>query len=297
MTLDRSGTRLLASSCGTRFHIMEPVGNPLRRREPHVGDAAPGTQAVDRAADLVATVVHADEPLTFADLQDASGLAKSTTSRMLTALERTGLLERDARRHLRRRPALLAVRRPARPVGGAGPAGPPDDGGDRRGHPRDRAPERRPRRPRRAGGPGRLPLPARHPRLDRGRRARPLLGARQGVPRLGRARGPARARSSGPRPRRWPLTAALQRDWRRAARERGWAVTVDELEVGLTGVAVPVHGARGDVVAALGVSGPTPRLEDRLDELGRSLLDHATQLLGAAARTGTTARVQQEGVA
>src|SRR4051794_36512420 len=55
-----------------------------------------GTQAVDRAAALVATVVRADEPLTFADLQDASGLPKSTTSRMLSALERTELLERNA---------------------------------------------------------------------------------------------------------------------------------------------------------------------------------------------------------
>ena len=61
-----------------------------------VPGGASGTRAVDRAADLVATVVRADEPLTFADLQDASGLAKSTTSRMLTALERSGLLERDA---------------------------------------------------------------------------------------------------------------------------------------------------------------------------------------------------------
>ena len=56
---------------------------------------ANGTRAVDRAADLVSTVVRADEPMTFADLQEASGLAKSTTSRMLTALERSGLLERD----------------------------------------------------------------------------------------------------------------------------------------------------------------------------------------------------------
>ena len=55
-------------------------------------EATTGTQAVDRAAALVATVVHADEPLSFADLQEASGLAKSTTSRMLTALERSGLL-------------------------------------------------------------------------------------------------------------------------------------------------------------------------------------------------------------
>ncbi len=57
---------------------------------------ANGTRAVDRAADLVSTVVRADEPMTFAELQEASGLAKSTTSRMLTALERSGLLDRDA---------------------------------------------------------------------------------------------------------------------------------------------------------------------------------------------------------
>ena len=60
-----------------------------------MSDTATGTRALDRAADLVATVVHADEPMSFADLQDASGLAKSTTSRLLTALERSGLLERD----------------------------------------------------------------------------------------------------------------------------------------------------------------------------------------------------------
>jgi DNA-binding IclR family transcriptional regulator len=32
------------------------------------------------------------------------------------------------------------------------------------------------------------------------------------------------------------------------------------------------------VVAALGISGPTQRLEDRLDELGRQLSDHAVKL-------------------
>ena len=75
---------------------MEPM---TRRKERSAATrpstAASGTQAVDRAALLVSTVVHADEPLTFADLQETSGLAKSTTSRMLTALERTELLERN----------------------------------------------------------------------------------------------------------------------------------------------------------------------------------------------------------
>src|SRR5919112_3434657 len=74
---------------------MEPEGTPVRK-EPALSETGTGTRALDRAADLVAMVVHADEPMTFADLQDASGLAKSTTSRMLTALERSGLLERDA---------------------------------------------------------------------------------------------------------------------------------------------------------------------------------------------------------
>src|SRR5215470_4294197 len=63
-----------------------------------------GTQAVDRAAQLVSSVVAADEPLSFAELQEASGLAKSTTSRMLTALERSGLLERDGDRGYGARP-------------------------------------------------------------------------------------------------------------------------------------------------------------------------------------------------
>ena len=44
---------------------------------------------------LVATVVKADEPMTFPDLHVESGLAKSTTSRLLAALERTELLERN----------------------------------------------------------------------------------------------------------------------------------------------------------------------------------------------------------
>jgi DNA-binding IclR family transcriptional regulator len=70
---------------------------------------------------------------------------------------------------------------------------------------------------------------------------------------------------------------ALRHDGQRT-RERGWAVTVDELELGLTGVAVPVFGMHDDAVAALGISGPTTRLEGRLDELGQHLLERAREL-------------------
>src|SRR6266851_1492652 len=47
-----------------------------------------GTQAVDRAAQLLREVVRCGDPVTFTELTAATGLAKSTTSRLLMALER-----------------------------------------------------------------------------------------------------------------------------------------------------------------------------------------------------------------
>jgi IclR family transcriptional regulator, acetate operon repressor len=54
-----------------------------------------GTQAVDRAARLLTEVVHSPGSVTFTELAAATGLAKSTTSRLLLALERNGLVRRD----------------------------------------------------------------------------------------------------------------------------------------------------------------------------------------------------------
>jgi len=54
-----------------------------------------GTQAIDRAAMLLAQVVHGNEPVSFTELTAACGLAKSTTSRLLMALERHQLVRRD----------------------------------------------------------------------------------------------------------------------------------------------------------------------------------------------------------
>jgi DNA-binding IclR family transcriptional regulator len=235
-----------------------------------------GTQAVDRAAQLVSTVVQADAPLAFADLQESSGLAKSTTSRMLAALERGGLLERDddgsyvagslfwlyAARHDPWQ-ELIRLARPAMEQIG------------------EQTSE------------------TVHLSVTRGEKvvqvaqvdSRYLLGTRDWT----EIEVPAHTSALGKVFYAWgalpipdgeleALTeatitrpAALRRDGVRT-RERGFAVTHDELEVGLTGVAVPVRGAHGDVVAALGVSGPTPRFERRLDELGKHLSSHAVQL-------------------
>ncbi len=263
---------------------MEHVGTPetkgvvvsdLAANGP-VATGATGTRAVDRAADLVATVVCADEPLTFAALQDASGLAKSTTSRMLTALERSGLLERDAAGsyvagrlfwlYAARHDPWDELVRLARPT--------MDVISESTGE-------------------------TVHLSVTRGDRvvqvaqvdSTYLLGTRDwteiDVPAHCSALGKVLLTwgeltlptGSLERQTETTITAtdALRRDLART-RERGWAVTVDELELGLTGIAVPVFGMHGDAVAALGLSGPSPRLTGRLDELGHHLLDLATQL-------------------
>ncbi|MCA1656090.1 MAG: helix-turn-helix domain-containing protein [Pseudonocardiaceae bacterium] len=57
----------------------------------NTGTAPAGSQAVDRAAALLALVVESANPRTFTSLVDELGLAKSTTSRLLQALERNRL--------------------------------------------------------------------------------------------------------------------------------------------------------------------------------------------------------------
>ncbi len=54
-------------------------------------------------------------------------------------------------------------------------------------------------------------------------------------------------------------------------REQGYAVVRDELEVGLTAVAAPIRGATGEVMASLSVSGPTFRIEGRLEPIAQQV--------------------------
>ncbi len=62
-------------------------------------------------------------------------------------------------------------------------------------------------------------------------------------------------------------------------RSVGYAVAVDELEVGLTAIAAPVHNAQGDVIASLSVSGPTFRMgEGRVKELVALVSDAAEEV-------------------
>ncbi|HEY3531306.1 MAG TPA: IclR family transcriptional regulator [Nocardioides sp.] len=252
-----------------------------------------GTQALDRAVQLASMVVQADEPLSFAELQEASGLAKSTTSRMLTALERGGLLERDesggyvAGRlfwlYAARHDPWEELVRIARPV------------------------------MERVGSDTQESV---HLSVMRGDKvvqvaqvdSRYLLGTRDwtqvDVPTHTSALGKvfyAWGLLDLPRdglerltPRTLTTPPELQRDGA-TARRRGYAVTVDELEVGLTGIAAPVRGAHDAVVAALGISGPTSRLDHRVEELGRNLVTRAAEV--TAVLHGSPHHLKKEGVA
>ncbi|KND33699.1 IclR family transcriptional regulator [Streptomyces acidiscabies] len=61
--------------------------------------------------------------------------------------------------------------------------------------------------------------------------------------------------------------------------ERGYAYTLEELEVGLHAMAAPVRGREGEVIAALSASGPAYRFtEDRLHEFAPVLLKGAEEI-------------------
>jgi len=62
-------------------------------------------------------------------------------------------------------------------------------------------------------------------------------------------------------------------------REQGYALAVDELEVGLTAVAAPIRNAHGDVVASMSVSGPTFRIsDDRVDDVIGKVVEAAEEV-------------------
>ncbi len=72
---------------------------------------------------------------------------------------------------------------------------------------------------------------------------------------------------------------AVLREELARVRDQGYALAVDELEVGLTAVAAPIRNAHGDVVASMSVSGPSFRLPaDRLDRVVAQVTESATEV-------------------
>jgi DNA-binding IclR family transcriptional regulator len=241
------------------------------RNEMALPTARTGTQSIDRAAELLVRVVQSESPISVGDLTESSGLPKSTTSRLVSALERHGLVQRDGQRPaVRPGPVLLRYASAHR-------------GRDLV----ELASEALDRLAQSSGETVNLGIATNGAveMLDQ-RDSRHYLGSTNWIGR----RSPLHASAVGkvflaydavpiePGPyeqlaERTLLTpTALRRDLA-AARARGYATAVDELEPGLWAVAAPVLDATGDVVAAIAVSGPTVRLHDTLlDELGEDLV-------------------------
>lgn len=235
-----------------------------------------GAQAVDRAASLLTLVVESDGPITFTDLVEESGLARSTTSRLLAALEANHLLERDLSGTYRSGAlfALYAARhdpwsqvvRLATPilekVGSA------------------------------TGETVNLAIPrgdavVQIAQVDSTYLLSPRDWMQVNVPPHCSALGKvlyayyALAVPEGDLPQLTDKSLDCSDELERQLpqiRRAGYAVAREELEIGLDAVAAPVVGGDGEVVAALGVSGPSARLKDNTKEIGQLLVEHANSV-------------------
>jgi IclR family transcriptional regulator, acetate operon repressor len=222
-----------------------------------------GTQAVDRAARLLTEVVHAADPMTFTGLSAATGLAKSTTSRLLLALERNGLVRRDD--HGRFLPGEMFVSFAWRGGAEAGLVAVAQPFLERLGKATGETINL---------GVVSNGMVEQIAQVD----STYLIGGTNWVgmsvplhcSALGKvflAHGAAML-PQGKLDRRTDKTIISEAQLRSelaGVRARGYAITDEELEPGLIAVAAPVHGFDGVVVAALSVSAPAPRMtRDRL---------------------------------
>jgi IclR family transcriptional regulator, acetate operon repressor len=240
--------------------------------------SAKGTTAIDRGAELLVRVLESAEPVALTDLASASGIPKSTASRLLSALERQGLVEQEGERgRLRPGPAILRVaERSLLERSVAELAGPSLD-----------------RLGESSGETINLAVPARRGVEHIAQvESRHFLGAGQwlgrsveyhctAVGKVFMAYGRATV-AAAPLTRHTPRTVTSPSRLRaelEVVRAESFATAVDELEAGLAAIAAPVRGAGGEVVAALSISGPTIRMtEARIAELKPILIDEAGTL-------------------
>jgi DNA-binding IclR family transcriptional regulator len=219
----------------------------------------PGTQAIDRAAQLLVRVVESAQPPSVGELAERAGLPKSTTSRLVSALERQGLVQRLGRRgRLTAGPVLLryanrdvsatlaelaapSLRRLADLSGETINLAVPGPDGVEHLAQEDTA-----------HFVGVTDWVGRRVSFELAANGKCFLaygGAAEETPELERVRA------------------------------RGYATSIDELEVGLTAVAAPVFGPRGEALAALSISGPSARLTpERIAQLAPLLVEEANRL-------------------
>jgi DNA-binding IclR family transcriptional regulator len=227
--------------------------------------AETGTQAIERAAQLLVRVVEAPQPPSIGELSARAGLPKSTTSRLVGALERQGLVERLGTRG-RLRPGPVLLRYASRDASQALVA------------------LAQPSLRRLADASGEtinlaVPGPEGVEHLAQEDTAH-LVGVTDWVG----LRVPFELAANG---KCFLAFGGGEIEDAALIRSRGYATSIDELEVGLSALSAPVLAADGTAIAALSISGPTSRLTaERIEELAPLLRDEAAiltrQLRGAA---------------
>jgi IclR family transcriptional regulator, acetate operon repressor len=255
-----------------------------------------GTQAVDRAARLLAEVVHSADPMTFTELSATTGLAKSTTSRLLLALERNGLVRRDD--HGRFLPGEMFVSFAWRGGAQAGLVAVAQPFLERLGKATGETINL---------GVSSNGMVEQIAQVD----STYLIGGTNwigmSVPLHCSALGkvllaygaaqlsPERPDQLGQLERRTAKTitteAALRAELA-GVRTRGYAVTDEELEPGLVAVGAPIYGYDGSVVAALSVSGPASRMAR--DGLAAAASQCAEEAAGLSAVLGYRQRAARQ---
>ena len=229
-----------------------------------------GTQSIDRAAQVLVHVLETAEPPTVGALSTRLGLPKSTASRLVGALERQGLIQRDGGAG-QLVPGSVLQRYARRETGDAELVDLASDALDRLAQASGETIN--------IGVPsfGAVEL------LDQ-RDSRHFLGSTNWVGRRVPAHGSALGKvfyayGAVPVPTGVlePLAPRTSPDadglGLAETTARGYATAVEELEPGLWAVAAPVRDASGAVVAALSISGPTVRLRrGLLQRLGRLLV-------------------------
>lgn len=242
-----------------------------------------GAQAINRAAELLSIVVRSEDPMTYTSLVDRTGLARSTASRVLQALESNELLERDNDGFYRGGPlfahyaarydhvaALLSAAEPAL---------------ERIGEDTNETVNLAVTRGNSVAHVAQIDTPH-------------VIGAMNWID----VEVPSHCSAVGktmyafgalplPRGRLERRTdhtitrlATLERELD-SVRERGFAITRSEFEDGLDGIAAPVFGIGRQVLACIGVSGPAFRIGDRHDQIGSLLLTECDRLSRLVSRT------------
>jgi len=86
-------------------------------------------------------------------------------------------------------------------------------------------------------------------------------------------------------------TVSALRDHLKAVREMGYALDWEENEIGIRCIAAPVRNAVGEVVAAIGISGPATRIrEDTRGEIINSVVEVAADLSCSIGYPGNPAK-------